>query len=92
MMRLAMHRHGGLRPRPLIHLRDIAAAWMAGAMYEMIVIGDHFDAEIAEIIDDAMNAALIAGNSARREDDAIARAKLEQRMLLRRRPRQLQAV
>ncbi len=77
MMRLAMHGHGAFGPHPVIHLRHLAAARMARAMHEMIVVGDHLDAEIAKIVDDAMHLARIAGNGARGEDHAVARVDLD---------------
>ena len=44
MHRLAMDRHGDLRPEPAIHLAKLVAARMAGDVDQRVAVGDDADA------------------------------------------------
>ena len=53
MQRLAMGGNGDARPRPVVHLAQLAAARMAGDVDEVRAVGDDLDALLDQAVDDA---------------------------------------
>ena len=72
VQRLAMRGNGDLRTQPAVKALDLAASGMAGAMHEMRAVGDDLDPLQDEAVDHPVHLALVAGDGARGEDDAIA--------------------
>src|SRR5208283_2498505 len=83
MMRLAMRGRRDLGPDPSIKPCDLATSGMARAVHVAIVIGHDLCPEVAELVDEALDLALIARDSPRGEDDAIASGDLDRRMIAR---------
>ena len=59
---------------------------MAGHVNEVVFDCEHFDAERRQLVVQRVDADLIAGNDARRENDGIARPKTNGRMNVDRNP------
>ena len=62
-----------LRLHPVVELAQLVAARMARGVDQRVAVGDDLGAEIDQRVDDGVHRALVAGDGARGEDDAVAR-------------------
>ena len=72
MQRLAMHRDQDFRLDPADQFLELGAARMAGDVHQMGAVGDHLDALVDQAVEHAADGLLVAGDGARRDDDAVA--------------------
>ena len=61
-----------LGPDPLVHGGQLGAAGMAGDVDLRLAVGDHLDAPGGELVLDAADGDLVAGNLLGREDHEVA--------------------
>ena len=85
---LAVYGHQEVRIHPIVHAAQLAPARMAGHVDEVGAVGDDLDALLDQRVDDRADAALVARDGARREDDAIAGTERDLRMVVARDARQ----
>src|SRR5262249_33904894 len=81
MPRLAMHRNRHPRLYPGIHLFEFLPTRVPGDMHQGIGVGNELAAAIDQLVVDAANGALIAGDGARRENHQVAALQADMRML-----------
>ena len=74
---LAMDRDDDLRPDPVVHRRQLGPAGMAGDVDRRLAVGDHVDALAGQLVLDAADRDLVAGDLLGREDDEIAAVELQ---------------
>ncbi len=67
-----MHRHADLRPHPLIHLAQLAAARVAGDMHQRVAVLDDLHAEVDQPVLDLEDRLLVAGDGARGKHHRVA--------------------
>ena len=79
--RLAVDRHGDLRPDPAVHLLELVAAGVARDVDEMVLLGDHLDALTDQQIVQVEQRALVAGDDLGAEDRRVAGLELDPRVL-----------
>ena len=70
---LAMDGDDDLGPDPVVHGGELGAAGMAGDVDRRLAVGDHLDAALGQLVLDAADRDLVAGDLLGREDDEIAR-------------------
>ena len=80
--RLAVHGHRDLGAHPLVHACQLVAARVARDVDEMVVLGDHLDAERDEAVVHPVDGELVAGNDLRREDHHVALAEAHMGMFV----------
>ena len=82
MPRLAVHRHDDLGRSPGVHAPQLIAPRMAGDVHQRFVVGEDIAAGAREVVLDAPDRLLVAGNGARGEDHDVALVERDLRMLL----------
>ncbi len=85
---LAMHGDGDRRAHPLIHLDQLVARRMAGDVDEMVAFGDHLDAHHGELVLQAADRDLVAGDDARGKDHHVVLGQFDIGMVVAGDPRQ----
>src|SRR5574338_415311 len=86
MAKLAVHRDRHARANEAVHAGELILGGMAGNVNKPVALPEDADAAANELIAQAGDRQLVAGNDARREDDRIALVQTQLRVIVGRQP------